>query len=182
MGTFAKVFLLMVVMLPSLQAEAQKEANVVTATNAVYLELLGNGVNYSLNYERMFYQTGNFRAAARIGVSALPWKVGSGSYLKAAIPVELIGLLGKSKHFLEAGVGYTPFLVPWTGSVGYASDDEFESYIVRSRIPFRIGYRYQKPAGGFFFRAAYMPTLDYTPGWRSQLQLINLGVSVGKSF
>jgi hypothetical protein len=172
----------MAFMLPGLQAAAQKEATPITATNAVYLELLGNGVFYSINYERMFYQKGNIRAAARIGVGALPRKVGSGTYLMAALPVELIGMLGKSKHFLEAGVGYTPFLVPWTGSVGYASDDEFESYIIRSRIPFRIGYRYQKPAGGFFFRAAYMPTMDFTPGWRSQLQLINLGVSIGKSF
>ncbi|AHM59551.1 hypothetical protein D770_06440 [Flammeovirgaceae bacterium 311] len=182
MGNFAKILLLMVVMLPSMQAEAQKEATPVTATNAVYLELLGNGVYYSINYERMFFQKGIIRAAARVGVGALPWRMGSGSYLKAAIPVELIGLLGKSKHFLEAGVGYTPFLVPWSGSVGSAIDDEFKSYIIRSRIPFRIGYRYQKPAGGFFFRAAYMPTLDYTPGWSSHLQLINVGVSVGKSF
>jgi hypothetical protein len=33
-------------------------------------------------------------------------------------------------------------------------------------IPLRVGYRYQKPEGGFFYRVAYTPFFDLPIGGR----------------
>ena len=48
--------LLFLVPAASLQVKAQDPVPPFTAKNAVFLELGGNGLLYSLNYERMFYQ------------------------------------------------------------------------------------------------------------------------------
>ncbi|AHM61553.1 hypothetical protein D770_16495 [Flammeovirgaceae bacterium 311] len=168
----------------SLQLLAQKEAAPFTAKNAVYLELGGNGVFYSLNYERMVYQKGMFKSAARIGFSTFPKKIETETktYWNAALPLELLGLIGRSKHHLEFGVGYTPYYYADTkfevGSRGF----EFDRYRFTAIVPFRIGYRYQNPDGGFLFRVGYMPTMDFHPDRHQPWNLVYGGISIGKSF
>jgi len=77
-------------------------------------------------------------------------------------------LYGK-KHHLEVGIG-----------ASYLMDIIYPSYTGMWYIPFRIGYRYQRENGGFFFKIAYMPGFwfdrhyeedriipikDFTPYW-----------------
>ncbi|WP_224999287.1 hypothetical protein [Cesiribacter sp. SM1] len=161
---------------------AQKEAAPITANRALYLELGGNGIYYSVNYEQIFFQKGSFRAAARIGVSAAPRRVAAKNYFSASIPLEVTAFWGRKNHFAELGVGYTPWLLPDTRFNLSRAELEYESYKVTSIVPFRIGYRYQKSEGGFFFRIAYMPTLDFTADRNSALVPLFGGISIGKSF
>ncbi len=179
-----RLCLLFLVPAASLQVKAQDSTPLFTAKNAIFLELGGNGLLYSLNYERMFYQKGIFKSAARIGLTTLPRKIETETktYWDVALPLELVGLIGRSKHHLELGIGYTPSYIAKTKLEIGGSGFEFDGYRLTSVVPLRIGYRYQKPDGGFFFRAAYMPTLDLHPDVNRKLRLIHGGISLGKSF
>ncbi len=51
-------------------------------------------------------------------------------------------------------------------------------------LPLRLGYRYQKSEGGFFFRVAYTPFYrfpKYSEGGKNFLPIF-AGLSLGKSF
>ena len=159
---------------------AQASSASFTAKNAVYLEIGGNAGYYSLNYDRIVYQKGNFRAAVRAGLGVIPTKFESKTYWGAMVPLELIGLVGRSKHFLETGLGFTPFLFPARDLGSF--ERIYTGYKLESTIPFRIGYRYQKPDGGFIFRVGYTPFLDFSEGRHNIYQLLFGGISIGKSF
>ena len=170
------------ILLFSLPLMAQKEATPISAKNAVYLELVGSGLLYSLNYDRIFYQKGWFKSAARIGFSALPKKFETETYWNAALPLELLGMYGRSEHHLEFGVGYTPYYYASAKHVIVSKGDEFDQYRLRSIVPFRVGYRYQKADGGLVFRIGFLPALDFMPGWPHRIELMRGGLSIGKSF
>ncbi|PZV80344.1 hypothetical protein CLV31_112111 [Algoriphagus aquaeductus] len=77
-------------------------------------------------------------------------------FLNPAILIEVSGLLGRGKHHFKLGIGGTPHIA--TSLNFNAETSELEDKLVfSSLIPLRIGYRYQKPEGGFFFRVGYTP-------------------------
>lgn len=171
---------LLLVLLSSFYLQAQEEpAPAFTAKNALYLEVGANAIYYSINYERIFYQQANFKMAARAGVSAIPINIANKNYGGYILPLEIVGLLGKSKHHLEVGTGITPY---WMPHQIRGFEEEFDSYKFNAIIPIRIGYRYQKPEGGFFFRAGYTPFYSLEEGMIRPFILLFGGVSVGKSF
>ena len=176
------LYTLFIVVMPALQLMAQKQADPFTAKNAAYLELAGNGIFYSLNYERVIYQKGLFKSAARVGITALPSKIAAETFWSGALPLELVGFIGRSRHHFEFGVGYTPYLYAKSTISPIIAEEEFDAYRVASIVPFRLGYRYQKPEGGLFFRAGYLPALDFTPERINKLHLMHGGISIGKSF
>jgi len=117
------------------------------AKNTVFVELLGNGGLYSLNYERLFpLRKNGLGLSARIGYAY--WNSIQTSFKNFSyqtIPVELSALYGHT-HKAELGLGYTP-LIMRNGSLLYDT---------RHVLGLRIGYRYQKPEGGFFFKCGIM--------------------------
>ena len=74
------------------------------AYKTFFFELAGNGVVYSINYDRIFYKKQNFAASARVGFEYLPPIRG---FTVIIIPVELNGMLGRTKHHFEFGLGHT---------------------------------------------------------------------------
>lgn len=100
-----------------------------------------------------------------------------------AIPLEVSALYGKSNHHLELGFGFTSYLSR-TLEINSETFEFNDKVVFDSLIPLRIGYRYQKPEGGFFFRVGYTPFFNvpvgegkswsFDPYWA--------GVSFGKSF
>ena len=175
----------MLMLLSSLSLLAQQEVIPFKAKNAVFIELAGNSMHYySLNYERMFYQKGIFKSAARVGITAFPRKIETEpkAFWDFALPLEVVGLIGRFRHHLELGVGFTPKYYADSkfeiGSRGY----EFDRYQFSSAIPFRIGYRYQKPDGGLLFRAGLMPTRSFHPELIRKWILVYGGISLGMSF
>lgn len=100
-----------------------------------------------------------------------------------AIPLEVSAFYGKSNHHLELGFGVTSFLN--TSSVFDSETFEtIEKVVYDAFIPLRIGYRYQKPEGGFFSRVGYTPIINFpTSGgeeWSFEPRFA--GLSIGKSF
>jgi len=123
--------------------------------NTVFLELLGNGGYYSLNYDRILKSEEKWKLAGRVG----------GSYYNSfdvfnehsvSMPLELSYLRGHDRHFLEIEIGATP--VYWTYDFDYGPGEEkFKVANFDVMVLPRIGYRYQKPEGGLFFKVGFTP-------------------------
>ncbi|WP_373494964.1 hypothetical protein [Aquiflexum sp.] len=163
---------------------AQSEAETITAKNTLSVELGGNAGRYALSYGRLFHQNGSFKLSGSVGFSMWHENVLSSTYWNPALPLEITALFGRSKHHMEFGLGLTPYL-----ENSYDFDPSGEDMVKNSNhlnaiLPLRLGYRYQKPEGGFFFRAGYTPLIFLPIGVRETLHFYPLfaGLSFGKSF
>jgi hypothetical protein len=134
-------------------------------TKIAYLELLGNGIFYSLNYDTRFANTHD-GLGARLGISF---------YRKEAIavPIHLNYVIGSGNHGLELGGGVYTY-VRLQGSDGVIF---FPSGVV--------AYRYQPLDKHFSFRAGWMPTFAPSSGGEydfSKLGWYWVGLSFGYQF
>lgn len=166
------------------QAYAQNEAATFAAKNAFYLEIGGSSGIYAVNYSRIFHQKGKLKLNASGGLSMWPnEKTDSKTIWLPAIPLEVSALYGKSNNHLELGFGITSYL----DKILAIDSETFElsdKVVFGAVIPVRIGYRYQKPEGGFFFRIGYTPLFNVPvrAGKSWSFNPYHAGVSFGKSF
>jgi hypothetical protein len=159
--------LLILVLTISTKVISQQDSNkLFTKRNSLYIELGGNAGYYSINYDIIFYQRGSFQCGWRNGFSLLPI-----INLPIFIPLEVNTLFGKSKHHFECGLGYTPAIF-----IGETEDK------YRDIILVRLGYRYQKPDGGFLFRIGFTPGISNINDNHEYRFGPWFGISIGKSF
>ncbi len=136
------------------------------AQNAVYVELLGNGLVYSINYDRFISPNSSIRAGiGYIGLSAsAPTDNGDGTVSNNNVSASLLtipitfnyflgshdekGRLSSSKFelglgiiFIDAGESFGAISAAGVGVGGTAT----------------VGYRYQSYDGGFVFRVGFTP-------------------------
>jgi hypothetical protein len=167
----------------SICARAQTKAETFTAKKAIYLDIGGNAGQYAFTYGNLFYQKGALKMMGSVGFALWADRVEGSTVFNPAVPLEVSGLLGKGNHHLELGLGLTPHLAR---SLDFNSETlELEDKLVlNTLIPLRIGYRYQKPEGGFFFRVGYTPFFKVFAGGREDWVFtpIFAGISFGKSF
>lgn len=156
-----------------------------SAKNSVFAELGGNGVIYTLNYERFFLQDAALRVGAMyFGVSAVgtgsdgSTDSASASWLAVPIVLEYTGVRS-GNHALELGIGVEPMHFSATASSGgtFAGANGWLMTGTGS-----IGYRYQDPKGGFLFRATFSPLFVFSPGEGGSAFIPWGGVSFGYSF
>jgi len=107
----------------------------IKAPNAVYTELLGQGILLSVNYDR--------RLGEHISVRAGVAVVGLGF----GVPVS-VSFLSSGDHKFEMGAG----LLYATATNGF---EKIEGVAGSANI----GYRYQPRDGGFMFRIGFTPLL-----------------------
>ncbi|WP_439489871.1 hypothetical protein [Algoriphagus sp.] len=180
---FSFFFLLVLSLAISSKVTAQSKVETFTAKNAVYLEIGGNAGQYAFTYGRLFYQAGAFKLTGSAGISLWADRVEGSTVFNPAVPLEVSGIIGSGNHHLELGLGVTPHLAT---SLDFNPETlELEDKVVfGSLIPLRIGYRYQKPEGGFFFRVGYTPFFTVPVGDREDWVFtpIFAGLSFGKSF
>jgi len=178
--------LIVILSLPS-ETFAQKDIQSFTAKNALYVELGGTSGRYAVNYSKIVHQKGKLKLNVSGGFSLLRSSITMRDFSSTkwlpVIPLEFSALWGRSNHHLEAGVGFTSFL-----DQGVELDlDTYETgtkIVFGAILPFRLGYRYQKPEGGFFYRIGYTPFFNLPVGGREDWVFtpIFAGVSFGKSF
>jgi hypothetical protein len=151
---------------PQPAAEEDQER---TAHDAVYLEGLGPGLLYSVNIERSF---GDF--APRIGFGYVSLSVSAGgvdangqpvtstasaSFYTIPITLSYLGI-GSKKHMLELGAGATIMHAGAGVSTIDASSSQTANGGITTVLPVAIvGYRYQPPQGGFFFKGGISPII-----------------------
>lgn len=121
-----------------------------SAKNALYVELAGNSLIYSLNYDRRFSN----KISGRVGLM----RAGVSGVSLTAFPLMVNYLLGSGNHRFEIGAGPQIFLVsvdvPGDGFSGF---DEDATAIAGTAT---IGYRYQPTDGGFVFRIGVTPSFS----------------------
>jgi hypothetical protein len=146
-----------------------------TAPNAVYLELGGNGVIYSVNYERIL--PGDIGLRAGFGRLSLGASSGTSTAKVSATGVPLtvsyLGIGGSSKLELGGGI----LMEKFTGQASWGPGEKVKSGAFVPMATFILGYRYAPMHGGFNFKLAY------TPVYQKDLGFFNWGgISFGYGF
>jgi hypothetical protein len=140
------------------------------AMNAIYLDLLGPGLFYSINYDRMLTED----LSARIGFSYLSFGASAGSgdttasaefsYWAVPLTVSYLGI-GSKSNMLELGGG--PVIMHVEGS-GVVEVEEDDGTVGASATLFSLtalaGYRHQPADGGFVFRIGASPVMAFGAG------------------
>jgi hypothetical protein len=133
------------------------------AKNAIYVDLLGPGLIYSLNYDREIIPD----LSARIGISYLSLGASSSdgsasvsfSYLAIPITASYLGI-GSQNNCLELGGG--PVIMNFKGSGLVKSNDESVgagASATTVALTGMAGYRHQPADGGFVFRVGVSPMM-----------------------
>ena len=128
-----------------------KEASTTIEKNTVYAEAFGQGFCWSLNYDRLFNTEKRIMNSYTAGIVYVPQSIQFGDGTYYGIPLSYNWLIGKKSHHLELGVGLTSLLVNPNSIV----KSDFYAYLTP-----KIGYRYQRPQGGLFFKATATPMID----------------------
>jgi len=131
------------------------EEPVRTAKNAVFAEIAGNGLVYSINYERFIDDTG-FGIRAGFSYISLGASAGSASAKTSWLAIPLLAnyYVGSANHKLQLGLGVTLLYVTSEAS----TSDTFGG--VSGFVPLptaAIGYRYIPARGGFNFGIGFTP-------------------------
>jgi hypothetical protein len=124
------------------------------ALNAVYVELGGNGITYSLNYER--FLTPDLSARVGLGYFAVGDAALAGASASlTTVPVMLNYLgIGRYNHRLELGVGLVVLHMSSQVIDGFGSDFGSGTLVAGTGC---IAYRYAPLHGGFNFKAGLTP-------------------------
>ena len=134
--------------------------------SAFFVELLGNGLIFSANYDMRFSQSSN-GWGARAGIGYIGDVNGDGGVL--TIPVTVNNLLGTDGKYFEVGVGIT-YLSADADFIG----DNNTSDIVGTMT---FMYRRQPVDGGFMWKIGLTPILAdgiFVPYW--------IGIGIGYSW
>jgi hypothetical protein len=143
------------------------QAQSPTSQNSVYVELLGNGLFYSANYDRMITES----IGARVGIGYIQ----PANAAVLTFPVMVHYLVGSGNNKLELGFGACVISQPENVSFSFkSSDKEFSGSGALGTMT--VGYRYQRADQGFVFRAGFTPFFGVI-GFQ-----VSVGASVGYGF
>lgn len=124
------------------------------ARNAAYFELGGSAVVPSFNYERRL----NERWFGRVGASVITGETENDSDTTFVVPLTASYVTRPAdNHHLEVGGGLTVSAGDEQDWYDFGDDDDEQFAAVF--VTGLVGYRYQKPQGGFQFRAVFTPVM-----------------------
>lgn len=138
------------------QEEAKEDLLVNTKRNTLYLELGGSGALYSVNYDRILKNKKRGMTSFSIGTTYWGKIDYSDGRTDIGIPVSYNYLIGKKNNHLELGIGLT---ILYSRVLNNYLDAKEDQKGISSIFSLKCGYRYQKPTGGFLFRATFTPLL-----------------------
>ena len=132
--------------------------------NTLYFEVFGQAMYNAFSYDRLYRTDKKIKTSITVGLTIIP----SGELFVLATPVAYNFLFGKKKHHLELGLGITPLFIregKVTVSRSYTdvnNVNQAENFIGHRNNYFlyatpKLGYRFQKPEGGIFYRITLTP-------------------------
>lgn len=131
-----------------------------SAHNVVFGEVAGNGMMYSINYERLFGDS-NFSVRAGFSYMALGFggKTTTGSTVSGStswVTIPLLGnyYVGGARNKLQLGLGVTILLVTGNASSGSLWGSGEAAIPCPTAV---IGYRYLPQSSGFAFSVGFTP-------------------------
>lgn len=125
------------------------------APNALYVELLGNGGFYTLNYERRFIE--DLSARIGFGFISVSATAGSASSRASVMSIPLMANylgIGNDRHHLELGAG---LILVYASAATSSADSIASGSAFGVGGTATVGYRYQPRDGGFLFRVGFTP-------------------------
>jgi hypothetical protein len=126
-----------------------------TANNALYVELLGAGLFYSINYDRRIGDLALRGGLMYFSLSSGTTSTGdSASASWVGVPLSVSYNIGSVKHSFEVGAGITIHHISGTASSLGVESTGSATQVLGHAI---LGYRYQPPQTGFFLRAGLSP-------------------------
>ncbi len=168
MNRFLIIFFVSILLISN--SYAQEQAGEKIVRNNVYLEILGNGFLYSINYERFFHPNFSLRSGVMFFTGTGESEDGQTARASLAIfPVMLNYLINFGNHHIEIGAG------PELAYVSAYSDLFGKKAGFGIGGTARIGYVYFPTSGGFNFRIAYTPIV-------SEIFTHSFGIGVGYGF
>ncbi|MDR0830611.1 MAG: hypothetical protein LBN95_10965 [Prevotellaceae bacterium] len=146
--------------------------------HTIYVEGFGNYINfYSIGYDYTLKLKEKHKLSFNFGVSYFLRHYVNAICSSITFAPEINYLYGKNHHF-ELGVGFLYdlelFHHPLESS--YTNNEWF--------VPIRVGYRYQREKGGFFFKIAYIPSftsygaVTFTDNENAKFWFMPFGVGV----
>lgn len=127
------------------------------AKNTIYAEILGNAAGISLNYDRVVLKKEKYFLSVGFGAGAVPANLindalnngmPKAKYVVYGIPIFSNLSFGKKNNHIETGLGFTF----QQGMYGLGLKYSKTLFTV-----IRLGYRYQKEKGGFFWKIGITP-------------------------
>jgi hypothetical protein len=144
--------------------DSQETDKTFTKRNSFYGEFLGtSGSVCSINYDRILKQNENSLIDLSLGFGYFPFFKEVNPIIGIPISINLTNGLGNHHFEIGAGLTYNSGIVQRKETVeSYGSS--LDSYSITESLQvllfsFRIGYKYQKPNGGLFFRLGLTPLL-----------------------
>lgn len=179
--------------------------SVISFGNAVFGQIKKNAVTFDLGGSRAFVGVGydhrfsnavnNFGFNAGIGlfsISASGYTIsdnaefvyGESSVSAVLMPIMANGLFGGRNHHFEIGLGIVPLFHSANADFHLDSNDGyFKGTGIGMSGTFLLGYRYQRPQGGFVFKVGFNPMFKL-PGIDSYISTFAFWpyLSLGYSF
>lgn len=147
---------------PLAQTSSSAPPPIAHGSNAVFAEVLGNGLLYSLNYERFLWPV---PIGLRIGASFFTYAVsdvsGSGNLTLLTFPLTASYYWGTLRHKLQLGLGAT-FL--YTSASSDSTGTTYGSTGLGVAATAIVGYRYLPVGRGVTFGGGFTPLLRASRG------------------
>ena len=145
-------------------AQQKTELN-LPKRNTLYFEVFGQGLYNSFAFDRLYKIDKKIKTSFTAGLTIIP----SNELFVLALPLSYNFIFGKNNHHLELGFGITPMLLrstynaetSFTDISGTSYNEKFIGHSTNYYLyptP-KIGYRFQKANGGFFFRITLTPPI-----------------------
>lgn len=139
-----------------LLAGVSSQVQAQSGSNTIFLELGGNGLLYSINYERVLPSDVSLRAGfSYMSVSASGGGASANvNWVTIPLTFSYLGIGGGSAK-LELGGGAAFTRISGASSTGFG--DEIEAGVFVPLASFIAGLRIAPPGGGFNFKLAFTP-------------------------
>ena len=146
-----KFLILIILMIVFINASySQSKQNNITARHTFYADFASKGAYYSVNYDRVFHQGKKVNASYRAGFSIFNNVI--------ALPLGINFFTGQNNSHLEFSFTIVPYIEAYNSFLKSNDLSDKKLYVIPG-----IGYRYQKAAGGFFFKAVASPLIYLDP-------------------
>lgn len=153
---------------------SQQSANNAIHRNTVFVELASKGAIYSVNFDHIFRQGEKLNYSYRAGFSIEKNSI--------AFPIGISFITGQQSHHAEFSLTVIPFIDKYETFLSGDNVSDKYLYVVPS-----VGYRFQRPAGGFFLKAGIAPLILLDPPsdnfWKMDPTLYGYGsIGIGYTF
>ena len=131
--------------------------------NAIYVEVLGPGIAYSINYEYRIIKQIGLRAGFSSWSMSTNLFSSNGKSKFTEFPLIVNYLVGDNNDHLELGLGMVVGFISTKDKSFFGSDYSSKDHFSIGTAT--IGYRMEPNDGGFMFRIAFTPFFTFKNVW-----------------